>query len=185
MFFLLQIVCEVEIELPWDRTEDVERHGPVARALQIESDGLVVKLTAWDSSETVNIQAIANFLSGAVEHFKGIRSSENGLYEGGPYCEKVRNRPKLFSSMQLASTCEGGLTAVQWTDAVINAYVNAHQIEQIIASLSDWQEAGKHRESWLRDIVEMVSKPGGELRALEQMMQRELGREGANPQMSS
>ena len=81
MFFLLPIVYEVEIELPWDRTEDVERHGPVAAPLRIESDGLVVKLTAWDSSETVKIQAIANFLSGAVEHFKGIRNSENGLYE--------------------------------------------------------------------------------------------------------
>jgi hypothetical protein len=136
-----------------------------------------IQLTVWNTSRRMTITAVADFLAEAMRHFKHHRDDlKADLYTEGAYRRTVTDRRKVLGTMQLSYSAGQGerfLTAALWTEAVIDAYTNANQVEQMIEELPAYRKAAEKDGGWLDEVVGLLEKPGGDLQAMEVMMKKD------------
>ena len=134
-----------------------------------------VKLTVWNTSKHMNIRAVGDFLAKALEHFKHHRDVlKTDRYTAGNYSGPAMAGRRVLGSIQLMCRNEEGLTAALWTDVVISAYSSVNTVEQMLEELPVWQKAVEKEDGYLREVVGMLEKPGGDLLAMAAMIKHRL-----------
>jgi hypothetical protein len=110
-----------------------------------------------------------------MEHFKHHRDVlKTDRYKGKPFCQTFSSgrgkKAARLATMQLS--CPEVLTAALWTDASISAYTAVNAVEQMVERLAMWREAVARdgQSPFLREVVGMLDKPGGDLKAMEMML---------------
>lgn len=140
-----------------------------------------IQLAVWNSSGRMTIKDLADFLAEAMRHFKNQRDDpKTGAYTGPPYRETAHAKQKILGTMQLsypAGPIEQFRTVALWTEAVIDAYSNANTVEQMLEQLPAYRQAADKEGGWIREVVGLLVKPGGDLQAMEVMMKRALNRD--------
>lgn len=141
-----------------------------------------VKLEIYREPGKLRVSMVGDFLAKAIEHFKHHRDVlGTDRYKGRPFCltfSRGRGRKaERLATMQLI--CPEVLTAALWTDAVISAYTSVNLVEQMIEDLPAWKQAvAKEGESvFLREVVGLLEKPGGELQAMQMMLRHQMERD--------
>ena len=141
-----------------------------------------VKLEIYSEPGKLKVQMVGDFLAKAMEHFKHHRDVlKTDRYKGNPFCQtfssgRGRKATKL-ATMQLR--CPEVLTAALWTDATINAYTTVNTVEQMVEGLAMWREAVARdgQSPFLREVVGVLDKPGGDLKAMEMILKHQIAQD--------
>jgi hypothetical protein len=141
-----------------------------------------VRLEVYSEPGKLKIQMVGDFLVEAMEHFKHHRDVlKVGPYKGRPFCLTFSNgrgrKAQRLATMQLS--CPVVLTADLWVDSVISGYTSVNSVEQMVERLAMWQQAiARDGQSlFLREVVGLLDKPGGDLRALQMMLKHSIARD--------
>jgi hypothetical protein len=143
-----------------------------------------VRLEVYSEPGKLKIQMVGDFLAKAMEHFKHHRDVlKTDRYRGGPFCLTFSigrgKKKEPLATMQLLHRLKDGeppLKAALWTDAVISAYSTVNSVEQMVERLATWQQAVARdgQSPFLREVVGLLDKPGGELKAMEMMLKHRI-----------
>lgn len=134
-----------------------------------------VKLEIYSEPGKLKVHMVGDFLAKGMEHFKHHRDVlKTDSYKGNPFCltfSSGRGRKAArLATMQLS--CPEVLTAALWTDAVISAYTHVNTVEEMVEGLAMWREAVARdgKSPFLREVMEVLDKPEGDLKAMEMML---------------
>jgi hypothetical protein len=130
-----------------------------------------IQLAIWNSSGHLTIREVEELLNGAMEYFKELsKNLKTALYTGGPYCVTAKKGQKILGKVQLSCSNTEGLTVTSWCESVIDAYVRANTVVQMLEALPQWQKDAESGGGYVRKVVGILDKPGGDLLALEMMI---------------
>jgi hypothetical protein len=140
-----------------------------------------VKLEIYQEPGKLKVQMVGDFLAKGIEHFKHHRDAlKTGNYKANPFCltfssGRGRNTQRL-ATMQAVSPSV--LMVELWLDAVISGYTSVNSVEQMIERLDMWQKAvaAPGESLFLREVVGLLDKPGGDLQAMQMMLKYDMAR---------
>lgn len=132
-----------------------------------------IQLTVWKNVGNLGIRDVAGFLAEALKYFKQYGAeSGDGLYDENGYCTTIKRARKNLGSIVLSRQDHTKLPVGLWREAVVEAYTNANSIEQMLDDLPTWRQATEQDGGRLREIVEMLDMPDGDLLAFAAMFER-------------
>jgi ankyrin repeat protein len=126
-----------------------------------------IQLTIANTSGRLRIYDVADFLAEALRHCKHLRDVLKATtYTGSLYSQTVKKGRTILGSIQLSCPNNSELSPGMWTEAVADAYSRANSVEQMLDSLSVYQEAAEDDSSYMREVVAALPKPGGDFLAM-------------------
>ena len=135
-----------------------------------------LRLTLAQLVQHVPIYALGDLLSDAIKYFKDQRGVRKvPIYSAGPYRAAVEHRGVTFAQLEIShpgDETEDFLSTANWTDAVIDAFSVADTVQQKAAYRKAIARTGER--GWVRDALNLIGKPGGDLQVLALKMKERL-----------
>jgi hypothetical protein len=151
----------------------IERVHPMQHHPPKHSEGLIAELKhgiqfgIWNPMGNISISDVEDFLNDALTEFKEQRRRiVKYRYAMLPWGNGLTDRG-LF---QLS--CAKRLAATYWVQAIAEAYSCATTVQQMQGSINDWKDAATRDGGELREVIDMVEKPGGDLFAFFTLVKR-------------
>jgi hypothetical protein len=139
-----------------------------------------LKLSLTQPVEPVPIRGLVNLLADAINYFKDQRDVRKvATYAAGPYSAQIEHNGVIFARLEIShpgDESKNFISTAKWTDAVIDVFSVADTVQDLIRQKTAYRKAiantGEH--GWIREALNLIRKPGGDLQALALKMEERL-----------
>lgn len=146
-----------------------QKKDPKSRTWNLQND---ITLTVT-YGKALPIAAIANFLANMMEHFKRLRDEfHEEIYKGGECVGYATLGRKFCGNCHLAHKGDetgNYLSTDNWVKAIIVAYSSA---DTVISMMDEIEAYRAQADGWLKEVVSLLDKRGGDLDAFEVVLTR-------------
>jgi hypothetical protein len=137
-------------------------------------------LTLDQPVDHVPIYALVELLSNAVNYFKDQRDVRKvAVYTAGPYRAYIEHNGVIFARLEISHPPDESanfLSTADWTDAVIDVFSVADTVQDLVRQKTAYRKAiaTTGERGWVREALNLIPKPGGDLQALALKMKERL-----------
>lgn len=128
------------------------------------------QLQIVNRTNQLRIPQVTRFLAEAIEYYKNLpEHPEPDFNLNYGDTEGVGRR---LEYALLLSAPNNPITPRECVEAVVDAYSQAHLVQQMVENRRPWDDDVERGESDLREVVAMLDQPGGDLLAMQELFRR-------------
>jgi hypothetical protein len=123
------------------------------------------RLAIWNKHGELGVRHVAKFLTCTLAWFKKANAKPTSNVVRTPFCDMARQGNKNLGVFALSWQEQNEQTEALGIEALDEAYVAAVLVQRMLNDLPAWQRTAMKEGGYLREVVDSLRHPGGELRA--------------------